>query len=57
MIYCLEGITPPDDPYAIDLSGLAYADMPPEQGRGLIKKMLNTMFNKRPGQKHSPDRG
>jgi hypothetical protein len=26
MIYCREGITPPDDPYAIDLSGLAYAD-------------------------------
>jgi len=50
MIYCLEGITPPDDPYAIDLSGLAYADMPPKDGRGLIKKMLNTMFNKRPGQ-------
>jgi len=50
MIYCLEGITPPDDPYGIDLSGLAYADMPPKDGRGLIKKMLNTMFNKRPGQ-------
>ena len=50
MIYCLEGITPPDDPYGIDLSGLAYANMPPKQGRGLIKKMLNTMFNKRPGQ-------
>ena len=50
MIYCLDGITPPDDPYGIDLSSLAYADMPPKEGRGLIKTMLNTMINKRPGQ-------
>ena len=50
MIYCLDGITPPDDPYGIDLSSLAYAGMPPKEGRGLIKTMLNTMINKRPGQ-------